>query len=873
MKKITILLSLLIAFLFQGNVQAQITAREAILEMSRGINLGNTLDPPNEGDWNNGPAQEYYFDDFKAAGFKTVRVPVTWDAHTSWSHPNYPVDATWMNRVEEVIDWGLDRDLYVILNMHHENWFFNDHDAGADRFYAIWAQIIERFKNKGEKLIFEILNEPTYVDGNGVQHSLTQTQVNNLNGGILSMIRAVNPTRLVVFGGKEWTSSHDLITTQIPAQGDQYLIGYYHSYDPFFFAHECQEQFWGSDADKAAMASQFDQVKAWSDANDIPVLLGEFGCRKCVDYNSMMEHYRSNVEFALSRGFAFTTWDDGGWFGIYNRDDRTWHEIKDVLIGAGSSDPCGDADPFAINGTTRIEAENYCQMSGIQTEDCSEGGQNVGWIDEGDWMAFAVDIPSDGEYTVSYRVASLNGGGAFNLEQQGGDPLYGAINIAATGDWQNWETISHTVQLTAGVQNLAIAATAGGWNINWLEISGESNNQNQVPTANAGADILVTLPTNTATLSGSGTDPNNDVLSYSWTQVSGPNSAIFEDETQATTTVSDLVEGNYIFNLSVSDGELSDTDQVAVSVSTTDTGGTDCTPILLPNTIEAEAYCQAEGVQEEDCIEGGQNVGWIDAGDWLSFSVDVPTTGTYTVSYRVASQTGGGELQLEQRGGSPVFGSLTIPNTGGWQSWQTISHEVTLQAGAQDIAIAALAGGWNINWLEITNGTTTPDPDPTGTCDTPTPISVSFSHDGAGEHCWVTSDHIDFANSWGMDLLEINGVDYTNLWVENFPERINGNYYIKFQSNTPWAHFEANQGSLRTAQANVEILPNPANNTVIVNFEKLEAPASLSVYNLFGQKMLEKTVSTKQAQLDIAGLEAGIYIIKVNKSTIKMIKR
>ena len=119
--------------------------------------------------------------------------------------------------------------------------------------------------------------------------------------------------------------------------------------------------------------------------------------------------------------------------------------------------------------------------------------------------------------------------------------------------------------------------------------------------------------------------------------------------------------------------------------------------------IEAENYAAMSGIQTEACSEGGSDVGWIDANDWIVWNVNVPTAGTYTVSYRVASLNGGGVIQLEKAGGSPVYGSVSVPKTGGWQTWTTVSHQVTLAAGQQQIAVKALAGGFNINWLKLTH--------------------------------------------------------------------------------------------------------------------------------------------------------------------------
>jgi hypothetical protein len=130
-----------------------------------------------------------------------------------------------------------------------------------------------------------------------------------------------------------------------------------------------------------------------------------------------------------------------------------------------------DEEPFSV----KIEAEDYVAMSGIQTETCSEGGLNVGYIDAGDWMDYAnIDIPRAGTYLVEYRVASWADGAKIRLEQDAGTTFRGEIDVPNTYGWQNWITISHTVTLEAGVQHLAIYAPAGGFNVNWLQISSTS---------------------------------------------------------------------------------------------------------------------------------------------------------------------------------------------------------------------------------------------------------------------------------------------------------------------------------------------------------------------------------------------------------------
>lgn len=122
-------------------------------------------------------------------------------------------------------------------------------------------------------------------------------------------------------------------------------------------------------------------------------------------------------------------------------------------------------------------------------------------------------------------------------------------------------------------------------------------------------------------------------------------------------------------------------------------------------TIQAESYSSMLGVQTETCTDagGGQNVGYIDANDWMAYNnINFPTSGSYLVEYRVASQSGGGRLSLDLNAGAIQLGALNVPSTGGWQNWTTISHTVNVNAGTYNVGVFAQAAGWNLNWIRIT---------------------------------------------------------------------------------------------------------------------------------------------------------------------------
>lgn len=118
-----------------------------------------------------------------------------------------------------------------------------------------------------------------------------------------------------------------------------------------------------------------------------------------------------------------------------------------------------------------IEAESFSAQQGVQVEACSEGGSNVGYIEQGDWMAYNnVTFPASGNYRVEYRVASPSGG-AVSLDLNAGGVVLGQVQVPATGGWQNWTTVSHTVSVGAGTYSLGLYAAQGGWNINWIRIT------------------------------------------------------------------------------------------------------------------------------------------------------------------------------------------------------------------------------------------------------------------------------------------------------------------------------------------------------------------------------------------------------------------
>jgi hypothetical protein len=146
--------------------------------------------------------------------------------------------------------------------------------------------------------------------------------------------------------------------------------------------------------------------------------------------------------------------------------------------------------------------------------------------------------------------------------------------------------------------------------------------------------------------------------------------------------------------------------------------------VAIPAKIEAEDYDDATEGRTQPVSDGNDNtlnVGWINTDEFLSYNVNVPSSGAYTMDFRVASSTSNTKFDIYQ--GNNKIGSVNSSPTGNYQSWKTISTSVQLNSGNQVIKLVATGNNWNINWLEFKSGSTNP---PTGTLDPSKAPSENF---------------------------------------------------------------------------------------------------------------------------------------------------
>lgn len=345
--------------------------------MGPGWNLGNQLESvtdnvPEETNWGNPVITEKLIQSVKAAGFKSIRIPVSYFAKID-DDKDYTIDSKWLDRVQEVVDYCIKNDLYAVINIHGDG--YNTIDGSwllcngknqteiKKKYKKVWKQIAERFKNYDEHLLFESMNEE--FDGSYSEPNKEYYQnINDYNQIFVDTVRKTgdnNTKRWLIIPG--WNTNIDytagdygfkLPTDQYRNKSidkeEQRIMISVHYYSPWDFCGGENGVItqWGNEADDPSktsttcdetyMKNQLNLMKTTFADKGYPVFIGEYGSIDKTSYDSENEYYRAYFarklcQLSRKNGCIPMYWDNGyngvHGFGLF---DRTTCEVTQPVI-------------------------------------------------------------------------------------------------------------------------------------------------------------------------------------------------------------------------------------------------------------------------------------------------------------------------------------------------------------------------------------------------------------------------------------------------------------------------------------------------------------------------------------------------------------
>lgn len=350
-------------------------------QMVIGWNLGNSLDSTNDNltmdsspkkfamAWGNPEPTKELIEAVKNGGFNTIRIPTTWYQHLylDESTNTYKIDTKWLAYVKQFVDYAYDMDMFVILNVHHENWVnvakFTDetYNDASKKLNDIWSCLAETFKDYDQHLVFEGMNEPRETNnpsnsewGDGDANSWNY--INRLNKVFVDAVRgqgsSYNKERLLMLPGYHAGNSVSTVRAiEIPENSGNVALSV-HAYNPYFFCMDTSNMAnhtypgasgYGSDY-KTELQTMFNSYKSIIAEKNVPIVMGEFSASDFNNTESRINWAKDYLSMAKDAGIPCVLWDNnvvadgnsdnGEAHGYIYRLTNTWYPNSAPVIAA-----------------------------------------------------------------------------------------------------------------------------------------------------------------------------------------------------------------------------------------------------------------------------------------------------------------------------------------------------------------------------------------------------------------------------------------------------------------------------------------------------------------------------------------------------------
>lgn len=630
-------------------------------------------------------------------------------------------------------------------------------EENRNKMVALWGKLAERYKEEQWVAGYDLLNEPNWDLPGGVA-------LRDLYEKVTVAIRAVD-TKHILFIEGNWFAND---FTGLTPPWDENMVYSPHKYWSFndkatiqsfldlrdnhnvpLYLGESGENsnVWFRDAIR--LLEELEIGWAWWPMKKIESIAGPLAVIKTPAYQSLLDYWSgtgskptsdvaTNTLMEIAEGLKIENC-------VYQKDviDAMFRQVYSDEILPFKTPQKIPGIVYATDFNMGVigeayydnESANYQVSSGTYTswnngwsyrndaidiekssDNVNTNGYNVGWVATDEWMKYSIDVEKSGVYNINLRVASGASGGALHFEI-GNSSITSSVTTPTTEGWQNWQTVTiSNVYLDKSDKELKFYCDQEGFNLSSFEFVATGIDVATLPTEFVDAITLDEYSiqmninkfiSNSSTLNLGDFEVfvNDTKVSLTAIAIEDSDNRIINFEVDRLLKSSDVITLSYLGNLVMSaDGRALD------SFTKKEVKNNLKFVHDIPSRIQAEDYFFQSGVALETTTDtgGGQNIGFLDPGDYLDYEINISVAGSYLVEYRTASELADGEIEvqlIDKDGITTVISTPSFTITGGWQTWTTSSEIVDLPAGRYVMRILITKAPFNMNWINFSIST------------------------------------------------------------------------------------------------------------------------------------------------------------------------
>ncbi len=664
--------------------------------------------------------------------------------------------------VDNLLDWCETNNMYLILDLHAApggqgfGSDINDYnpnlpslwesEENKNKTIALWGKLAERYADEPWIGGYDLLNE-THWD-------LAENELRNFYIDVTNEIRQFDQSHIIFIEGNGYANDFSGLTPP----WDDNMVYSFHKYWSFndslewvtWIRNEYGVPLWMGEGGENSNQWFTEAIKMFEDNyigwafwpwKKLESISAPFEISSNSNYESLINYFRGDsnapsVENAVD-GLMQLAEDS------HISNNRFQRDVVDAMIRQVSSNetlpfdelnnipgvlyasdydlgPMGYAYSDADYATYHINTDNFqawnqgwqYRNDGVDIEESSDSdgnGYQVGFTNDDEWLLFTVEVQESGFYNIVTRYASTSSG-LFSLELDG-FPIVDNIILYNTGSYSNFvNKLTQGIYLPAGTYKLKMKMITGGYNLSSVNFDiSEEIPEFSIEYAEAEEDLsTILLLLNQPLEIDQGIESSHFGVFINSEEVAISDIEISEENPQVI-YISLNDEYNFLDDISVSFYQESELESIfsefLIPFSQFPVYNNVSERIIIPGYVEAEDFIYQEGLSTEETsdVNGGLNIGYTDIGDFADYLVLVTETGEYDINFRAASENQSGSILLQLISGSDIqnLTQISLPITGGWQSWETVSASTNLTEGSYKLRMKVIQPGFNLNWIEF----------------------------------------------------------------------------------------------------------------------------------------------------------------------------